>query len=61
LLERFNVFVGHDWHWFQRETCRERLDLTCKDPNAKELKGRMWLCRLLAVFALGESYNSEAV
>ncbi|KAL4778826.1 fungal-specific transcription factor domain-containing protein [Aspergillus varians] len=61
LLERFNVFVGHDWHWFQRGAFRKRLDLTYKDPRAKELKDRMWLCRLLVVFALGESYHSEPV
>ncbi|KAL2867606.1 transcription factor domain-containing protein [Aspergillus lucknowensis] len=61
LLDRFSVFVGHDWHWFRRETFRRRLDSTYKDPKARELKDRMWLCRLLTVFALGESYNSEPV
>ncbi|KAL3455952.1 fungal-specific transcription factor domain-containing protein [Aspergillus heterothallicus] len=59
LLDRFSVFVGHDWHWFRKQTFRRRLDLTYKDPRAKELKDRIWLCRLLIVFALGESYNSE--
>ncbi|KAJ5101590.1 hypothetical protein NUU61_003812 [Penicillium alfredii] len=60
LLDRFSVFVGHDWHWFRKRTFRRRLDLTYKDPRAKELKDRTWLCRLLIVFALGESYNSES-
>ncbi|KAL3496153.1 fungal-specific transcription factor domain-containing protein [Aspergillus germanicus] len=59
LYERFAIFVGHDWHWFRKETFRRRLDLTYKDTRAKELKDRIWLCRLLIVFALGESYNSE--
>ncbi|KAL2856795.1 fungal-specific transcription factor domain-containing protein [Aspergillus pseudodeflectus] len=60
LYERFAIFVGHDWHWFRKQTFRRRLDLTYKDPRAKELKDRIWLCRLLIVFALGESYNSES-
>ncbi|KAL4883547.1 fungal-specific transcription factor domain-containing protein [Aspergillus karnatakaensis] len=60
LFDRFNVFVGHDWHWFKRNKFKKSLDSTYKDPKAKELKDRMWLCRLLTVFALGESYNSEA-
>ncbi|KAL1859188.1 hypothetical protein Plec18170_002303 [Paecilomyces lecythidis] len=60
LLDRFSVFVGHDWHWFLKQTFRRRLDLTYKEPRAKELKDRTWLCRLLIVFALGESYNSES-
>ncbi|KAL3471078.1 fungal-specific transcription factor domain-containing protein [Aspergillus californicus] len=61
LLERFGVFVGHDWHWFLRQTFRKRLDSTYKDPKARELKDRIWLCQLLVVFALGESYNSEPI
>ncbi|KAJ0419925.1 fungal-specific transcription factor domain-containing protein [Aspergillus carlsbadensis] len=60
LFERFNTFVGHDWHWFRKETFRRRLDLTYRDPRAEELKDRIWLCRLLCVFALGESYTSES-
>ncbi|KAL4935294.1 hypothetical protein BDV06DRAFT_132139 [Aspergillus oleicola] len=59
LVDRFAVFVGHDWHWFRRETFRRRLDLTYKDPKASEVRDRLWLCRLLAIFALGETYNSE--
>lgn len=61
LLDRFAVFIGHDWHWFKRETFRRRLDLTYKDPKAKELTDRLWLCCLLVVFAQGETYNSEPV
>lgn len=60
LVDRFSVFVGHDWHWFRKQTFRRRLDLTYKDSTARELKDRTWLCRLLIVFALGESYNSES-
>ncbi|KAL4962008.1 transcription factor domain-containing protein [Aspergillus stella-maris] len=59
LVDRFTVFVGHDWHWFRRETFRRRLELTYKDPKAIEVRDRLWLCRLLVVFALGETYNSE--
>ena len=61
LFDRFSVFVGHDWNWFKRETFRRRLELTYKNPTAEELKDRIWLCQLLVVFALGESYNYESV
>lgn len=53
------MFIGHDWHWFKRETFRRRLELTYKDSKARELTDRLWLCRLLVVFAQGETYNSE--
>ncbi|KAF2021036.1 hypothetical protein BU24DRAFT_487536 [Aaosphaeria arxii CBS 175.79] len=58
LLNQFDVFLGHDWHWFLRKTFREKLNVTYQQPFSDEASDRTWLCRLLVVFALGESYNS---
>lgn len=58
LLDQFNTYIGHDYHWFLQRRSREQLDITYSNPNAAESKSRIWLCRLLVVFALGESYNS---
>ncbi|CAI6089010.1 unnamed protein product [Clonostachys chloroleuca] len=57
LLDQFDVFLGHDWHWFLRKSFRTRFDLTYRNPNSPQAKDRVWLCTLLVVFALGESYN----
>lgn len=57
LLDQFDVFLGHDWHWFLRKTFRDRMELTYKRPSSSEATDRTWLCRLLVVFALGESFN----
>ncbi|KAJ5579709.1 uncharacterized protein N7459_005694 [Penicillium hispanicum] len=57
LLDQFDIFLGHDWHWFLRKTFRKRLEQTYKNPNSSQARDRVWLCTLLVVFALGESYN----
>ncbi|OKL63836.1 hypothetical protein UA08_00772 [Talaromyces atroroseus] len=57
LLDQFDVFLGHDFHWFLRKSFRRRLELTYRNPDSPQVKDRVWLCTLLVVFALGESYN----
>lgn len=51
--------MGFEYHWYLRKSFRERLESTYEDPYAEESKDHTWLCRLLVVLALGETYNSR--
>ncbi|KAI0161791.1 hypothetical protein GGR52DRAFT_586018 [Hypoxylon sp. FL1284] len=53
LLDQFTIYSGYDWHWFRLNTFRRRLDNVYSTMNSGESKDRIWLCRLLVVFALG--------
>lgn len=51
--------MGYEYHWYLRKMFRMRLESTYSHPNIDASKDRTWLCRLLVVFALGETYNSR--
>lgn len=59
LVDQFLTYVGHDWHWFCLRTFRERLEATYKVSGAPESRDRVWLCKLLVVFAIGKAFNGE--
>ncbi|KAJ6441132.1 proline utilization trans-activator [Purpureocillium lavendulum] len=53
--------MGHDYHWFLWRKFKERMRLTYGNPGAPESKDQLWLCRLLIVCALGETFaNCQA-
>ena len=56
LLDQLEIYLGHDYHWFLRRRFKERVELTYKNPVSSESKDRFWLCQLLIVFALGETF-----
>jgi proline utilization trans-activator len=59
LVDQFEAYMGFEYHWYLRKTFRERLDSTYADSSSESSKDRTWLCRLLVVLALGETYNSR--
>ncbi|PVH98163.1 hypothetical protein DM02DRAFT_683049 [Periconia macrospinosa] len=59
LVNQFETYMGYEYHWYLRKSFRERLELTYTDPQSDAGKDRTWLCRLLVVLALGETYNSK--
>ncbi|KAH6876324.1 fungal-specific transcription factor domain-containing protein [Thelonectria olida] len=56
LLDQMEIYMGHDYHWFLWRNFRERLELTYKSPESQEVKDRLWLCRMLIVLSLGETF-----
>lgn len=58
LVNQFEAYVGFEYHWYLRRTFRQRLENIYKDPSSLQARHRIWLCQLLCVLALGESYNS---
>ncbi|TPX15852.1 uncharacterized protein E0L32_000186 [Thyridium curvatum] len=58
LAGQFETFIGYEYHWYLRNTFHTGLETTYRNPQAAESRDRIWLCKLLTVFALGESYNS---
>ncbi|OAL53100.1 hypothetical protein IQ07DRAFT_641511 [Pyrenochaeta sp. DS3sAY3a] len=59
LVNQFETYMGYDYHWYLRQSFRTRLDVTYTNPRSDDSKDRTWLCRLLVVLALGETYNSK--
>lgn len=58
LVNQFETFLGYEYHWYLRNSYHAGLESTYRNPHSAESKDRIWLCKLLTVFALGESYNS---
>jgi hypothetical protein len=50
--------MAYEYHWYLRREFRSSLETTYKSPDSARSKNRIWLCKLLAVLALGESFNS---
>lgn len=57
LLDQFEKYVGHDYHWHYKTTFRARLTSTYRDPSSSTARDRIWLSHLLVVLALGASYG----
>lgn len=58
LVNQFETFIGYEYHWYLRNSFHAGLESTYRTPHLVESRDRVWLCKLLTVFALGESYNS---
>ncbi|KAF6817754.1 hypothetical protein CSOJ01_02191, partial [Colletotrichum sojae] len=56
LVDQVEVFMARDYHWFRWKEFRKRMDLTYKSPELPQSRDRLYLCRMLIVFALGETY-----
>ncbi|KAH7125232.1 fungal-specific transcription factor domain-containing protein, partial [Dendryphion nanum] len=58
LVDQFEDYIGYEYFWYLRREFRTRLESTYKHPQSASSRDRTWLCRLLVVLALGETYNS---
>ncbi|KAL2417445.1 hypothetical protein ABEF91_006508 [Exophiala dermatitidis] len=58
LVNQFETFLGYEYHWYMCNSFHAGLEMTYRSPHAVGSRDRIWLCKLLTVFALGESYNS---
>jgi hypothetical protein len=58
LVQQFELFVGHDYHWYRRADFHHKLNMAFRDPHSPCVRDRVWLCQLFVVFALGASYFS---
>ncbi|KAF5008355.1 hypothetical protein FDECE_5398 [Fusarium decemcellulare] len=56
LLDQVEIYMGHDYHWFLWKDFKERMHSTYKRPESSESRDRLWLCKILVVFALGETF-----
>ncbi|KAH7029793.1 proline utilization trans-activator [Microdochium trichocladiopsis] len=59
LVQQFESYMGYEYHWFLRREFHATLEETYRFPDSPRSRNRIWLCKLLAVLALGESYNSH--
>lgn len=58
LVSQFEAFLAYEYHWYLRQEFHVNLEATYKFPDSPKSRNRTWLCKLLAVLALGESFNS---
>ena len=59
LINQFEAYMGYEYHWYLRQTFRRRVESTYSEPQHESARDRTWLCKLLVVLALGETYNSK--
>lgn len=50
--------MAYEYHWYLQRAFHSTLEATYRSPDSAEARNRTWLCKLLAVLALGESFNS---
>ncbi|KAH8820214.1 hypothetical protein F5884DRAFT_744574 [Xylogone sp. PMI_703] len=55
-LDTFDLIMGPDYHWFLRNSFRKQVETLYQDPNCPYARDRIWLSRLLATLAIGQSY-----
>ncbi|ETN38206.1 uncharacterized protein HMPREF1541_06237 [Cyphellophora europaea CBS 101466] len=58
LVSQFETYIGFEYHWYLLRPFHEAVESTYRAPLAADSRDRIWLCKLLTVLALGESYNS---
>lgn len=49
--------MAFEYHWYLREDFHSALEVTYQSPGSARARNHTWLCKLLAVLALGESFN----
>ena len=50
--------MAYEYHWYLRREFHSALERTYRSPDSEQSRNRTWLSKLLAVLALGESFNS---
>jgi proline utilization trans-activator len=50
--------MAWEYHWYRRQDFHTTLEATYRSPDSPRARNRIWLCKVMAVLALGESYNS---
>lgn len=58
LVKQFETYIGYEYHWYLLSAFHAGLEATYRQPHSVHARDRIWLCKLLTVLALGESYNS---
>ncbi|KAF2008429.1 hypothetical protein BU24DRAFT_497895 [Aaosphaeria arxii CBS 175.79] len=58
LVSQFETFMAWEYHWYCRKEFHSSLEGTYRCPDSARSRNRIWLCKMMAVLALGESYNS---
>lgn len=58
LVHQFETYIGYEYHWYLLGPFHTGLESTYRQPQSAHARDRVWLCKLLTVLALGESYNS---
>lgn len=58
LVQQFETYIGYEYHWYLHRPFHADLDSTYRQPQSVHARDRLWLCKLLTVLALGESYNA---
>lgn len=58
LVSQFEAFMAWEYHWYRRQDFHTTLEATYRSPDSPRARNRIWLCKVMAVLALGESYNS---
>jgi proline utilization trans-activator len=49
--------MAYEYHWYLRREFRSALEATYRSPDSAKTRDPTWLSKLLAVLALGESFN----
>lgn len=57
LVAQFETFMAYEYHWYLRTEFRSTLEATYRYPDSVKSRSRIWLSKLLAVLALGESFT----
>lgn len=50
--------MAYEYHWYLRQDFHTGLEDTYRCPDSSRARNRTWLSKVLAVLALGESFNS---
>jgi Fungal specific transcription factor domain len=59
LLSKVEYCIGRDQHYFLRKSVRQKVAQMYENPHMSENRDPAWLCRWLAIIALGELYGGS--
>ncbi|RDW78728.1 uncharacterized protein DSM5745_05580 [Aspergillus mulundensis] len=57
LVQQFELYMGYEYHWYLRRDFHSALQATYRCPQSAQSRSHTWLCKLLAVLALEESFD----
>lgn len=55
LIDLFETYMGHDYHWYLKTDLRTDLEKAYREPNSPAVREK--LCKMLTIWALGASYS----
>ncbi|KAF2174069.1 hypothetical protein M409DRAFT_48953 [Zasmidium cellare ATCC 36951] len=55
LIDLFETYMGHDYHWYLKTDLRTDLEKAYREPNSLAVREK--LCKMLIIWALGASYS----